>query len=96
MFPGPNDSCYFLYEKAYCSPGSVLQFDRNTKTLTCRPDPCSHVNSRLWPDDLPYAPRPKDGFCYQFNEVVILTYCYVSKLIFISRWTTLCLMGSRC
>ncbi|XP_045127132.1 uncharacterized protein LOC123513823 isoform X2 [Portunus trituberculatus] len=68
MFPGPNDSCYFLYEKAYCNRGFVLQFDRNSKTLTCRPDPCSHVNSQLWPNDLPYAPRPKDGFCYQFNE----------------------------
>ncbi|KAG0722257.1 hypothetical protein GWK47_044843 [Chionoecetes opilio] len=68
MFPGPNDSCYSLYEKAYCSTGSVLQFEHTTKSLTCRPDPCSHVNRELWPDDLPYAPRPKDGFCYQFNE----------------------------
>lgn len=87
MFPGPNDSCYFLYEKAYCRAGSVLQFDRTSKTLTCRPDPCSHVNSRLWPDDLPYAPRPKDGFCYQFNEVLVLKrftvvvfYNYVSRV----------------
>ncbi|XP_050734572.1 uncharacterized protein LOC127007507 isoform X2 [Eriocheir sinensis] len=68
MFPGPNDSCYFLYESAYCSAGSVLQFDRDSKTLTCKPDPCNYVNSQLWPDDLPYAPRPKDGYCYQFNE----------------------------
>lgn len=71
MFPGPNNTCYFLYESAYCAVGSVLQFDRATKTLTCKPDPCSYVNSKLWPDDLPYAPRPKDGYCYQFNEVVI-------------------------
>lgn len=79
MFPGPNDSCYFLYESAYCSVGSVLQFDRGTKTLTCKPDPCSYVNSQLWPDDLPYAPRPKDGYCYQFNEVLITSdACFLS------------------
>ncbi|XP_071552898.1 uncharacterized protein [Panulirus ornatus] len=67
MFPGPHDNCYYLYEPAYCPQGSVLQFDKNTKTLTCKPDPCGYVNRNLWPDDLPYAPR-KDGYCYQFNE----------------------------
>ncbi|KAK8736282.1 hypothetical protein OTU49_004912 [Cherax quadricarinatus] len=67
MFPGPHDTCYFLYEPAYCQQGSVLQFDKTTKTLTCKADPCGHVNSDLWPDLLPYAPR-KDGSCYRFNE----------------------------
>nr|XP_045582251.1 uncharacterized protein LOC123745594 isoform X2 [Procambarus clarkii] len=67
MFPGPQDTCYFLYEPAYCQQGSVLQFDKTTKTLTCKADPCGNINMHLWPDDLPYAPR-KDGFCYQFNE----------------------------
>ncbi|XP_066949467.1 uncharacterized protein [Macrobrachium rosenbergii] len=67
MFPGPQDTCYFLHEPAYCLKGSVLQFDKPTKSLVCRPDPCGHINNNLWPDDLPYAPH-KDGFCYQFNE----------------------------
>ncbi|KAG7173879.1 hypothetical protein Hamer_G020027 [Homarus americanus] len=67
MFPGPSDTCYFLYEPGYCQQGSVVMFDKYTKTLTCKVDPCGHVNNDLWPDDLPYAPR-KDGYCYQFNE----------------------------
>lgn len=68
MFPGPQETCYFLHEPAYCYEGSVLQFDKATKSLVCKPDPCGHINNNLWPDDLPYAPRPKDGYCYQFNE----------------------------
>lgn len=86
MFPGPNDSCYFLYESAYCSAGSVLQFDRDSKTLTCKPDPCNYVNSQLWPDDLPYAPRPKDGYCYQFNEVLMTSNAYFLLLLLFFCW----------
>ncbi|XP_047498048.1 uncharacterized protein LOC125045047 [Penaeus chinensis] len=65
-FPGPDDQCYYLYEQAFCYKGNVMQFDNETKTLTCRPDPCRDANKYLWPDDLPYAPRG-DGYCYQFN-----------------------------
>ncbi|CAL4137012.1 unnamed protein product, partial [Meganyctiphanes norvegica] len=72
MFPGPNGMCHFLYEPSFCPEGSVLQFDRPTKTLGCKPDPCGSVNTKLWPDDLPFAPLD-DGYCYQFNEVRIIT-----------------------
>ncbi|KAK7069852.1 hypothetical protein SK128_026229 [Halocaridina rubra] len=68
MFPGPQDICYYLHESAYCYKDSVLQFNKPSKTLICKLDPCGHVNENLWPDDLPYAPNSKDGYCYQFNE----------------------------
>lgn len=83
MFGGPGDSCYFLHETAYCEEGSVLQFDRTTKALACLPDPCRPANSKLWPDDLPFAPS-KDGFCYQFNEVrrhTNLFSCFLANLV---------------
>ncbi|XP_068212718.1 uncharacterized protein [Palaemon carinicauda] len=68
MFPGPRDTCYFLHEPAYCNKSSVLQFEKSTKSLVCKSDPCGHINKNLWPDDLPYAPH-EDGYCYQFNEL---------------------------
>lgn len=66
MFPGPDDQCYYLYEQAFCSEGNVLQFDNETKALTCLPDPCRVANANLWTDDLPFAPY-QGTFCYQFN-----------------------------
>ncbi|CAL4096256.1 unnamed protein product [Meganyctiphanes norvegica] len=68
MFQGPYGNCHFLYEPSYCYKGMVLQFDRPSKTLICKPDPCGAVNTNLWPDDLPFAPLDEDGYCYQFNE----------------------------
>ncbi|XP_042872652.1 uncharacterized protein LOC122253532 [Penaeus japonicus] len=67
MFPGPDEQCYYLYERAFCYMGNVMQFDKESKTLTCRPDPCREANKDLWHEDLPYAPRG-DGYCYQFNK----------------------------
>ncbi|KAF2353014.1 protein of unknown function DUF4789 [Trinorchestia longiramus] len=67
MYQGPDGQCFILYDPAYCAQGTVLQFHQASKTLMCGNDPCGHVNSNLWPDDLPFAPR-EDGFCYQFNE----------------------------
>ncbi|XP_018020244.1 uncharacterized protein LOC108676639 [Hyalella azteca] len=67
MYHGPGGRCYTLFDPAYCAHGTVLQFHQASKTLMCGQDPCGHVNSNLWPEDLPFAPR-EDGFCYQFNE----------------------------